>query len=306
MNKVYLLELLLKLIRIKKQLENPLSTTLCCKSYIFDEQFNTTEVKKQIDKLDESIFKREELTNYDPTITEEILSWFQTDKCKTPTDKLIIENFQSIKSKYEWLKMINENRFIQTLLHYSNIIVNPLFTTSFICVIMGIFIYYVFMKKYNIRFPLNSFVNILKNSILIRNNFPKMILTRINQSKYILCTGTFLIFLNLVIHIYNVNLLLNETEVLYNKIKLFKRQIQKMKNISDRLCKMQNETADYFMNILTDDFYERSINKIFLLTNRGRIISDYFKIANKKNKLGKLFQLNGMCCYMKILRNTGI
>ena len=51
MNKIYLLNVLLKLIRIKKQLVNPLSRTLCCKSYIFDEQFNTTDIKSKLDNL---------------------------------------------------------------------------------------------------------------------------------------------------------------------------------------------------------------------------------------------------------------
>ena len=74
-----------------------------------------------------------------------------------------------------------------------------------------------------------------------------------------------------------------------------------MKNISERLCKNQNETVDFFMeNLSGNDFYERDINKWFLLKNRGNIISDFYKISNKKNKLGKLFQLNGMCCYMKL------
>ena len=60
--------------------------------------------------------------------------------------------------------------------------------------------------------------------------------------------------------------------------------------------------VDFFLeNLNGNDFYEYSVNmKCFLLKNRGNIISDYFKIANKKNKLGKLFQLNGMCCYMKL------
>ena len=76
-----------------------------------------------------------------------------------------------------------------------------------------------------------------------------------------------------------------------------------MENISQRLCESQNDTVNYFIEHLKaneEEFYERSINKWFLLLNRGRIISDYFKIANKKNKLGKLFQLNGMCSYMKL------
>ena len=46
MNKVHLLTLLLKLLKTKKQLGNPLSSILGCKSYIFDEQFNTTEMKQ--------------------------------------------------------------------------------------------------------------------------------------------------------------------------------------------------------------------------------------------------------------------
>ena len=44
-NKIYLFTLLLKLLKIKKQLGNPLSSILGCKSYIFDEQFNTTDKK---------------------------------------------------------------------------------------------------------------------------------------------------------------------------------------------------------------------------------------------------------------------
>ena len=45
MNKVHLSTLLLKLLKIKKQLGNPLSSILGCKSYIFDEQFNTSKIK---------------------------------------------------------------------------------------------------------------------------------------------------------------------------------------------------------------------------------------------------------------------
>jgi hypothetical protein len=303
MNKIYLSTLLLKLLRIKRQLGNPLSSTLGCKSYIFDEQFNTTEIKSEIDnlcKLDKSIVTREELTTYDPGRTEEILLWFQTDKCKTPTDKFVLENFH-YNFSYEWLQMVNENRFVQNVLHYSGLIVNPLFTTSFILVITCIFIYYLLMVKFKLRIPLNSFVNILKNSILIRNNCVKVILSRLKDAKYIICISFISILLNLAIHVYNTHLLLHETRVLYGKIKEFKRQIQQMGNISERLCQTNNETVEYFMEKLTEDaLYERDVDKWFFLINRGRIISDYFKIANKKNKLGKLFQLNGICCYMKL------
>ena len=130
-----------------------------------------------------------------------------------------------------------------------------------------------------------------------------MVLTRIKDAKYVLLVSLLLCFINFGIHIYNVNLLLKDTEMLYDKIKLFKRRIREMGNISERLCEMKNETIDYFMEKLKvneEAFYERDIDKWFLLMNRGRIISDYFKIANKKNKLGKLFQLNGMCSYIKL------
>jgi len=305
MNKVHLLTLLLKLLKTKKQLGNPLSSILGCKSYIFDEQFNTSEIKQNIDsifKFKTDLKEREELTSYDPKITEDILLWFQTHKCKTPTEKLIFENIP-YNSSYEWLQMVNESSFIQNLLHYSNLIVEPVFVTSFICVITCIFIYYLLMVNYRLKLPLLSFVNILKNSILIRNNFIKIVLTRLKDAKYILLTSLVLCFINFGIHIYNVNLLLKDTEILYDKIKLFKRQIREMQNMSERLCEMKNETIDYFMEKLKvkdEAFYERDIDKWFLLMNRGRIISDYFKIANKKNKLGKLFQLNGMCSYMKL------
>jgi hypothetical protein len=305
MNKVHLLTLLLKLLKTKKQLGNPLSSILGCKSYIFDEQFNTSEIKQNIDsifKFKTDLKEREELTSYDPKITEDILLWFQTHKCKTPTEKLIFENIP-YNSSYEWLQMVNESSFIQNLLYYSNLIVEPVFVTSFICVITCIFIYYLLMVNYKLKLPLLSFVNILKNSILIRNNFIKIILTRLKDAKYILITSLILCFINFGIHIYNVNLLTKDTKILYDKIKLFKRQIQQMRNISERLCEMKNETIDYFMEKLKvndEAFYERSVNKWVLLMNRGRIISDYFKIANKKNKLGKLFQLNGMCSYIKL------
>ena len=303
MNKVHLSTLL----KTRKQLGNPLSSILGCKSYIFDKQFNTSDIKNNIDKLFKfkTEFKeREELTSYDPKITEEILLWFQTHKCKTPTEKLVFENIP-YNSTYEWLQMVNESSFIQNLLYYSNLIIEPVFVMSFICVITSILIYYLLMINFKLRLPLLSFVNILKNSILIRNNFIKMMLTRIKDAKYILLISLMLCFINFGIHIYNVNSLAKDTEILYDKIKLFKRQIQQMRNISERLCEMKNETADYFMEKLkTSDeapnFYERSVDKWFFIINRGRIISDYFKIANKKNKLGKLFQLNGLCSYMKL------
>ncbi len=293
---------LLKLKNTKHKLQNPLSSILCCKSYIFHNQFNTTETTNKIDKLDKSIFTRPELTTYEPDKTEDILLWFQTDKCKKPMDKLIIEHFE-LNTKYEWLKMINENRFIQNIIYYSNLVINPLVSISFICLIMSILLYYLFTQTYNIRFPLNSFVNILKNSILLKNNLPKLILSRIEQAKYILYTGSSMILIHLGLHLYNTHTLLDETQILYDKIKEFKQQIQYMRNITERLCNIQNDTLDYFMNILNDGFYERGEYnlKCFLIMNRGRIISDYFKIANKKNKLGKLFKLNGMCSYMKII-----
>ena len=136
-NKVHLLTLLLKLLKTKKQLGNPLSSILGCKSYIFDEQFNTSDIKQNIDKLFKfktELKEREELTSYDPKKTEEILLWFQTHKCKTPTEKLIFENIP-YNSTYEWLQMVNESSFIQNLLYYSNLIIEPVFVTSFICVI---------------------------------------------------------------------------------------------------------------------------------------------------------------------------
>ena len=43
--------ILLKLKNIKYKLKNPLSSILCCKSYIFDKQFNTTETTNKIDEL---------------------------------------------------------------------------------------------------------------------------------------------------------------------------------------------------------------------------------------------------------------
>ena len=305
MNKVHLSTLLLKLLKTKKQLGNPLSSILGCKSYIFDEQFNTSDIKQNIDKLFKfktELKEREELTSYDPQKTEEILLWFQTHKCKTPTEKLIFENIP-YNSTYEWLQMVNESSFIQNLLYYSNIIIEPAFVTSFICVITCIFIYYLLMVNFKLKLPLLSFVNILKNSILIRNNFIKMVLTRIKDAKFVVSTSLLLCFINFGIHVYNVTSLIKDTEILYDRIKLFKRQIQEMRNISERLCEMKNETVDYFMEKLKvkdEAFYERSVDKWFLLINRGRIISDYFKIANKKNKLGKLFQLNGLCSYMKL------
>lgn len=305
MNKVHLSTLLLKLLKTKKQLGNPLSSILGCKSYIFDEQFNTSEIKNNIDKLFKfktDLKEREELTSYDPKKTEEILLWFQTHKCKTPTEKLIFENIP-YNSTYEWLQMVNESSFIQNLLYYSNLIIEPVFVTSFICVITCIFIYYLLMVNFKLKLPLLSFVNILKNSILIRNNFIKILLTRIKDAKYVLLISLLLCFINFGIHIYNVTSLVKDTDILYDKIKLFKRQIQQMRNISERLCEMKNETVDYFMEKLKvkdEAFYERGVDKWFLLINRGRIISDYFKIANKKNKLGKLFQLNGMCSYVKL------
>ena len=139
MNKVHLSTLL----KTKKQLGNPLSSILGCKSYIFDKQFNTSDIKNNIDKLFKfkTEFKeREELTSYDPKITEEILLWFQTHKCKTPTEKLVFENIP-YNSTYEWLQMVNESSFIQNLLYYSNLIVEPIFVTSFIGVITCVFIY---------------------------------------------------------------------------------------------------------------------------------------------------------------------
>jgi len=305
MNNLHLLTLLLKLLKTKKQLGNPLSSILGCKSYIFDEQFNTSDIKQNIDKLFKfktELKEREELSSYDPKKTEDILLWFQTHKCKTPTEKLIFENIP-YNSTYEWLQMVNESSFIQNLLYYSNLIIEPVFVTSFICVITCIFIYYLLMVNFKLKLPLLSFVNILKNSILIRNNFIKIVLTRIKDAKYVLLISLLLCFINFGIHIYNVTSLIKDTEILYDKIKLFKRQIQEMRNISERLCEMKNETVDYFMEKLKvkdEAFYERSVDKWFLLINRGRIISDYFKIANKKNKLGKLFQLNGMCSYMKL------
>lgn len=305
MNKVHLPTLLLKLLKIKKQLGNPLSSILGCKSYIFDEQFNTTDIKQNIDKLFKlktELKKREELVSYDPKITEEILSWFQTDKCKTPTDKLIFENIP-YGSSYKWLEMVNESSLIQNMMYYSNLIMEPVFATSFISVITCIFIYYTLMINFKLRFPINSFVNIIKNSILIRNNFFKILISKVKESKYILCISILTIISNFIYHIWSIYKLIKDTEILYNKIKLFKSQLHQMRNISERLCEMKNETVDYFiekLKVKDEAFYERSVDKWFLILNRGRIISDYFKIANKKNKLGKLFQLNGMCSYMKI------
>ena len=153
MNKVHLSTLLLKLLKTKKQLGNPLSSILGCKSYIFDKQFNTSDIKNNIDKLFKfktNFKEREELTSYDPKITEEILLWFQTHKCKTPTEKLVFENIP-YNSTYEWLQMVNESSFIQNLLYYSNLIVEPVFVTSFICVITCIFIKvnHIFRKLFN-------------------------------------------------------------------------------------------------------------------------------------------------------------
>ena len=220
MNKVHLSTLLLKLLKIKKQLGNPLSSILGCKSYIFDKQFNTTDMKLKIDnlfKLKTNLKEREELTSYNPKITEEILLWFQTHKCKTPTDKLIFENIP-YNSTYEWLQMVNESSFIQNLLYYSNLIVEPVFVMSFICVITSILIYYLLMINFKLRLPLLSFVNILKNSILIKNNFIKMVLTRIREANYVLLVSLLLCFINFGIHIYNVTFLIKDTEILYDKI----------------------------------------------------------------------------------------
>ena len=42
---------------------------------------------------------------------------------------------------------------------------------------------------------MNSFVNIIKNSILLRNNLPKLILSRIEQAKYIVYVGSSMILI---------------------------------------------------------------------------------------------------------------
>ena len=64
---------LLKLKQIRLQLENQLSSILCCKSYIFDSQFNTTDTTDKLHNLDKKIYERPELTTYEPKNTEDIL-----------------------------------------------------------------------------------------------------------------------------------------------------------------------------------------------------------------------------------------
>ena len=100
---------LLKLKQIRLQLENELSSILCCKSYIFDSQFNTTDTTDKLHNLDKKMYERPELTTYEPKNTEDILLWFQTDKCKTPSEKLILEHFE-LNVSHEWFKLVNENK----------------------------------------------------------------------------------------------------------------------------------------------------------------------------------------------------
>ena len=300
MNKINSLNLLLKLTQIKKYLNNPISHTLCCKSYIFDKQFNTTEIKIKLDKIRNEVKNKIELASYKPQEMEDILLWFQTNKCKTPMEKCAVNNLS-----FDFLKSINESKVVQNILHLSNVFGHPLFVSSFILLIMIILIYYSFIINFNIKFPLNSFINILKNSILIKNNFAYLFYSRITQSKYIVITAVIIIILNIGFHIHKINMLLNETDILYHKILKFRMMLYTMNTIVN-LYKSDNtdgyETIQYFKtnlsNLYENNTYEK--NKVFLLKNRGNIISDFYKISNKKNKLGKLFQLNGQIAYLKL------
>ena len=85
------------------------------------------------------------------------------------------------------------------------------------------------------------------------------------------------------------------------------------KQISRRMFVLSSAKAVVFLGILGRliSLQINEANKYKTLSDKNRfrewklapqrgIISDYFKIANKKNKLGKLFQLNGLCSYMKL------
>jgi hypothetical protein len=335
--KILMKQHLEKLRNVKKQITNPLSHIMCCKSYIFEKQYNTFEIKKTLDYLRHKINSNShsktisknaiELVNlfqnlqlYNCYIYEDVLLWFRTDKCKNIIDKIALDHL-NYKNNYSNLHndstdgilsniygQINENKYVQNTLHYIKIITQPLLIIICSVIINTILLYSIFSVEYRITIPITTLMGMITKSILVKNNIIKIVMNNLKTAKHITGIITMLCIFNFIYHSYNLYYnYFKYIELVYYKINKFHIMINIMFDIIN-MYKYDNidgyNTVLYFKHNLSD-LYENNNkeerNWWFFFRYGGTIMSDFYKISNKKNKLGKLFNINGQIAYLKII-----
>jgi hypothetical protein len=323
--KIIMKQHLEKLRNVKKQLSNPLSHIMCCKSYIFEKQFETQEIKKKLDfirhKLNSNIISKSisktpnipslyrNLELYDCNEYENLLLWFHTDQCKSPVDKYALTDFNYNDNNSIFTQLysqINESKLVQTMLHYMKITTQPLLVIAIAIIINTILLYSVFSIKFRIMVPVTSLISMMTKSILIKNNLMNLFMKNLDTAKHITYTVALFCIGNFIHHMYDLYAnYLEHIEIIYYKIYDFRYMILSMCDIVKNYRDVNEDGYDtliYFIDNLSD-IYENNRderNWWFFFRYGGSIISDFYKISNKKNKLGKLFNINGQIAYLSL------
>jgi hypothetical protein len=206
----------------------------------------------------------------------------------------------------ELYREINENKLVQTTMHYGKITTQPILVIVLAIIINTILLYSVFSVKFRIMIPIPKLLGMMARSILIKNNFVNMCMKQIKAAKHITGVVAMCCMCNFGFHIYELySNYLKHIELIYHKIYKFRVMLQFMDNIV-KTYKSDNldgyDTIQYFRGTLSD-LYEHNKedrNWWFFFRYGGTIISDFYKISNKKNKLGKLFNINGQIAYLSL------
>ena len=256
------------------------------------------------------------LQRYDCHKYEDLLLWFRTDQCKAPMDKYALNNFSynsninsdiSSNSKLHQLySQINESKLVQNTLHYVKIITQPLLIIAIAIIVNTILLYSAFSIKFRIMIPVTTLISMMTKSILIKNNLMDLFMKNLDTAKHITSVVALFCICNFIHHVYDLYTnYLKHIELIYHKVYCFRYMILIMRDIVS-IYKDENndgyETLTYFYENLSG-LYENNIeehNWWFFFRYGGTIISDFYKISNKKNKLGKLFNINGQIAYLSL------
>jgi hypothetical protein len=312
--------LFLKILELQKYFT--LHKTLYTRPYIYDNFYcerDTTsklkEIRNIIQKAPED-YKNltEALDKYEPDKTEELFQWFSDDTFKSPGERYDLEALNYGTSS-KLLKSINENKFVQNFLYIYRIFATPLYVSVLLFLTNSIVIYFLFLWKHQIQFKIPQFLSILKQTLFIKNNFYMLVFRTAEKIRYLLTLLIVFSIFQLIDHVVKVSKFYNQLKSIYKKNAEFSNTLHQLDNLLndfERLDKflIDRKTLDYFKNALgkiyqnqnkTDDTTTPNIR--FFIQHAGTIISDFYIISNKKQKLKKLMKLNGKIDYFKIINN---
>ena len=327
--KIPLLSNLLKLLYVKEQLKTPDSHIKACKPYIFGfapdyievmgirNLLNNTKNKNITDENNKNSAKQiwEILEKYDSQKIENILNWFYNDSHKNTNEiNILKEHLQYNASSI--LREINENKFIQHLIHFIRLFGIPLFICFVLIIGNIILIYSMYLFKFQIRFPINTFIEMVRDSLLFKNNLYSLSLRSAQQLKVLCVLLVMISVFKFSLHLREIIKFIDDIESIYYKIYDFERYIILMMKLTgdkinymgirlgnNKLFENEWETITYFkkkLNIYMGNTEDK--NWWFMLKNAGNIISDFYIISNKKIKLKKLSKINGKLAYIKTLQ----